>query len=237
MTFIPYESRYQAGKILAKFVIERQSLPYERERNGSDILALAIPNGGIPVAEGFCNVLSIKYDIMIVRKLKIPYNPEAGFGSITPDGSVFFNQDLLSRLNLSEKDIDDAIRQTKKEITERMKLYHKDSYPPEFFLNMIKDKTIFFIDDGLASGFTMLAAVSMVTKYQPLKMYIAIPTAPYHTVQILNGKVDTTFCPDIRKGQFFAVANAYKNWYDVPETEAIHILQKSNFYVGTKIQD
>ena len=87
------------------------------------------------------------------------------------------------------------------------------------------------MDDGLASGFTMLAAISMVKKYQPSKVYISIPTAPLHTVQHVELEVEKVFCPNIRSTSWFAVADAYKHWYDVPESEVLSILKKSKFYI------
>ena len=88
------------------------------------------------------------------------------------------------------------------------------------------------VDDGLASGFTMLAAIKMVKKYNPKKIVVSVPTAPLHTIQRIENVEVKTFCPNIRNTRWFAVADAYKHWYDIPETEVINYLNKSNFYIN-----
>jgi len=237
MEFFPYESRFKAGEILARFVLkENKEIKNQVESKSNDFFVFAIPNGGVPIAEGFCNVFDIKYDLMIVRKIKIPFNPEAGFGAVAIDGTALFNQDLLNYLNLSSREIDETVQLTKSEIDNRLKVYSKSRLNHEYFSMIIENKNIFLIDDGLASGFTMLAAIKMVKKYKPLKIFIAVPTSPYKTILRLSPEIDHIFCPNIRRGYFFAVANAYRNWYDVPESEVLDFLKKSNHYYSKSIE-
>jgi putative phosphoribosyl transferase len=93
MNPIKYESRFLAGEMLIKFIkAKNEKLYREIEQNYKDFFCYAIPNGGVPVVEGFCSQTKLRYDLLIVRKLKIPYNTEAGFGAVTTDGTVFFNQ-------------------------------------------------------------------------------------------------------------------------------------------------
>jgi len=87
------------------------------------------------------------------------------------------------------------------------------------------------IDDGLASGFTMKAAIKMIQKYNPQKIYLAVPTAPLLTVKKFKDDADNIFCPNIRDTWHFAVASAYKHWYDIPETEVLEIIKKSEYYM------
>jgi len=231
MKFIPYESRFRAGEILAEFVLSQN--PVIKKIISSKIekvFLFAIPNGGVPVAEGFCNVLNINYDVLIVRKIKIPYNTEAGFGSVTTDGTVIINEALLSRLNLSESSIENSIETTKREIRERIDFYNKSTDIESSYNSFINYNYIFIMDDGLASGFTMLAAIKMIKKYNPKQFYVGIPTAPLHSVTRIQHEVDKIYCPDIRKTSWFAVADAYKHWYDVPESEVLDIIKKSKFY-------
>lgn len=233
MKFEKYISRFQAGQILADFMLAKnEKLDNILKDSPNKCLSFAIPNGGVPVAEGFCNRLNIHYDILIVRKIKIPYNTEAGFGSITTDGSVFLNESLLNSLNLSQSQIQNSIKNTKNEINERLKFYNKDSSELQTgYRKIIENKYIFILDDGLASGYTMLAAIHMIKNYNPNKVYITVPTAPYHTVLRIQTEIDEIFCPNIKNTMWFAVADAYKNWYDVPESEVIETLKKSKFYV------
>lgn len=231
MSIIPYESRFSAGKILAQLLIKNHTMISDDiTKNPARYYAFAIPNGGVPVTEGFCNVLNISYDLLIVRKIKIPYNPEAGFGSITTDGTIILNEQLLSQLHLRKEQINNAIELTTKEIQERLKFYRKDYATSVDYKNKIHEKNIFLLDDGLASGYTMLAAVKMIKTYEPKKVIIATPTAPLRTIRLFDEKVDFIECPNVRKTKWFAVADAYKHWYDVPESEVREMIQKSQFY-------
>lgn len=236
MKFERYESRFKAGKILAKLIKEKDKevfnlmLEYPKK-----FFCFAIPNGGVPVTEGFCSKFNIKWDMLIVRKIKIPWNTEAGFGSITTDGSVLINEPLLEQLSLSEKDLMNSINLTKTEIKERLDFYSKSKINLENVYNQfIRENNIFMIDDGLASGFTMLAAIKMVKKYNPKKIFIAVPTAPLHTIQRIQAavKIDKVFCPNIRNVWRFAVADAYLHWYDLDESEVLEIINNSKFYIN-----
>lgn len=234
MKFVPYESRIKAGEILADFVSESDATLYNRINKRLDgFISFAIPNGGVPVVEGFCRKLKINYDLIIVRKIKIPHNTEAGFGSITPDGTVLINNDLLYQLNLSEKQVKYAIEITEKEIKARLLFYKKNYNLEEKYINLIKNKIVFMVDDGLASGFTMLAAIKMIKKYNPKEIYIAIPTAPLNTLNRINKEVNKCFCPNIRDTRWFAVADAYEHWYDVPDSEVLEIIKSSHIYMET----
>ncbi|MFX0187910.1 MAG: phosphoribosyltransferase [Candidatus Hodarchaeota archaeon] len=234
MKFERYESRFKAGEILAKLIKEKDKALFNLLLEcPKKFFCFAIPNGGIPVTEGFCSKFNIKYDMLIVRKIKIPWNTEAGFGSVTTDGSVLINEPLLNQLSLSEIEVNEAINLTKTEIKERLKFYNKEIDLSRIYEKNIHEKNIFMLDDGLASGFTMLAAIKMVKKYNPKKIFIAVPTAPLHTVKKIESEVEieNIFCPNIRNVWRFAVADAYKNWYDVPESEVLEIINKSNFYI------
>jgi len=233
MKFIRYESRFKAGELLAEFIENRISTIKDHFfDNKSLFFCFAIPNGGVPVTEGFCSKYNLNYDILIVRKIKIPYNTEAGFGAVTTDGTILINKPLLNQLNLSEKQIQDSTNLTKNEIYERLKFYNKESNLEQYYRDSIKNKYIFLLDDGLASGFTMLAAISMIKKYQALKIFVAVPTAPLRTINKIKPEVNKIFCPNIRDVIWFAVADAYMNWYDVPESEVLEIINKSNYYIS-----
>jgi predicted phosphoribosyltransferase len=232
MRFQKYDTRFQAGEIVAKFIeVNNNQLSHLIYKNNDKFFCFAIPNGGVPVTEGFCTYFKLQFDILIVRKIKIPYNTEAGFGSVTTDGSILMNQSLLSRLNLSENSINDSIELTKAEIRDRLQFYKKKINLEGFYENHIKNKIIFILDDGLASGFTMLAAIKMIKKYIPESIYIAVPTAPLRTVKVIQPNVDNIFCPNIREVMWFAVADAYKNWYDLREVEVQEILNESKYYI------
>ncbi|MFW9945576.1 MAG: phosphoribosyltransferase [Candidatus Odinarchaeota archaeon] len=231
MKFEKYESRFQAGQILAEFILKRSTtLKRKLDKFIDRFIVFTIPNGGVPVAEGFCDKLDLKYDIIIVRKIKIPFNTEAGFGSITTDGTILINEPLLNSLNLSKFQLEKSIESTKNEIKERISYYNKSPELHETYRKLIENQYIFLMDDGLASGFTMLAAIQMVKKYNPAKTYLAVPTAPLHTISRIQKEVSEVFCPNSRNTMWFAVADAYQHWYDVPESEVLETIKKSKFY-------
>lgn len=231
MPFEHYESRFDAGNVVADLLKRKNKKLREVIKDKPhEFFCFAIPNGGVPVAEAFCEKFHLYYDILILRKLKIPYNPEAGFGSMTTDGTVLLNENLLQHLHLSKGEINKSIEVTRKEITERLEFYNKNIQTQENTLKNVSEKIIFLLDDGLASGFTMLAAIKMIKKYNPKKIHIAVPTAPLHTIEKIQLEVDKIICPNIRNSWRFAVAEAYKHWYDVPESEVIKILNNSKRY-------
>jgi predicted phosphoribosyltransferase len=232
MVFVRYETRFKAGEALSEVIKKtRLELFNNLNENPDESFCFTIPNGGVPIAEGFCSRFDLNYDLVIVRKIKIPWNTEAGFGSITTDGTVLINQPLFDQLNLTDKQLENSIDITKKEIQERLTLYNKEINLEENYEQKIQGKQIFMMDDGLASGFTMMAAIKMIKNYKPKKIFIAVPTAPLHTVQTIEKEVDYIFCPNVRDVWRFAVADAYKKWYDVPETEVLKMLRESKYYL------
>ena len=205
-----FRDRFQAGKLLAGKLQE-----YSHQEN---VIVLVIPAGGVPVGSTVAKTLDVPMDVLIVRKAQIPWNTEAGFGAITWDGEVVLNELLVEQLGLTEDEIDEAISKTKKNIEERFKKFRQNKPMP-----FLKDKTIILVDDGLASGFTMLAAVRSLRKKQPEKIVIAVPTASVGAIDLLRCEVDEIVCLNVRSGSF-AVADAYENWYDLTDEEVQKIL-------------
>jgi predicted phosphoribosyltransferase len=155
-----------------------------------------------------------------VRKIQVPDNSEAGFGAIGPDGEVSLNIDLISQLHLTEKEVERQIHITRDIIRRRNKLFREDVPFPS-----LKDKVVIIVDDGLASGYTMLSAIDFVKKRNPEKVVVAVPTAPQGTVVLVLPRVDELVCLNIRSGFIFAVADAYEDWYDLEDDEVISILK------------
>lgn len=212
-----YTTRFHAGRVLAERLKDK---PYIE-----NAAILAIPNGGVPVAKEISEMLKIPFDILIIRKIKIPWNKEAGFGSITRDGEIILNKGLVMALGLTEGQIKKQAELTMKEIKERIILYKSD----EKFLD-ITDKNVILVDDGLASGFTMIAAIKSIKKKSIGKVIVAIPTASGSSVDKVGPLIDELICPDIRRTMHFAVASAYEHWYDLDEKEVIKLLNDSKFY-------
>lgn len=207
-----YQDRASAGKVLGE-KLRAFALPEVP-------LILAIPNGGLAVAKPIAEILGADLDLLIVRKLQIPYNPEAGFGALTSLGTVILNDPLVNRIGLSEAEIEQVIQRTRKQIETRKSAYKglAGRYSPA-------RRIVVLVDDGLASGYTMLAAVESVRQLAPKKIIVAVPTASSSAVSKVQEVVDELICPHIGRGYVFAVADAYQNWYDIPDQEVIEMLQ------------
>jgi len=208
-----FRDRFQAGKLLA-FKLR------EYAGNGN-VIVLAVPAGGVPVGYTVAKELAVPMDVVVVRKIQIPWNTEAGFGAITWDGKIVLNQALFEQLNLTEEELKKAILGTKRNVQERLRMFRGQKSMPD-----LKDKVVVLVDDGLASGFTMLAAARSVKARAPKKVIIAVPTASLGAIKLIAPEVDEILCLNIRSGLSFAVADAYVNWYDLTDEEVTNILKK-----------
>jgi putative phosphoribosyl transferase len=200
-----FQDRAEAGRLLAEVL--SSSVP-------PDTLVLAVPAGGVPVALEIARKLDLPLDLMMVRKVQIPGNTEAGFGAVGPDGEVIFNQDLLRRLRLTEEEIDEEVQKTKKVVETRNRIFRGGKPFPE-----VAGKTTILVDDGLASGFTMTEAVRFLQRREAKKIIVAVPTAPKSTLIRLLPMADEIYCLNIRSSFPFAVAEAYREWYDLTDEE------------------
>jgi len=210
-----FRDRFHAGKLLAEKLRE-----YAGQRN---VILLAVPAGGVPVGYVIAKELGIKMDAIVVRKVQIPWNTEAGFGAVTWDGEAVLNDRLIAQLGLAEKTIAESVSKTKRVIDERQRGFRGDRPRPD-----LNGKVVVLVDDGLASGFTMLAAARSIHKQQPKRIVVAVPTASLGAVRLLSPEVDEIVCLNMRSGPVFAVADAYKNWYDLTDEEVTEILQRAD---------
>lgn len=206
-----FKDRADAGRLLAKRI--SSFVP-------PDSLVLAIPAGGIPVALEVVRELKLSLDLMIVRKIQIPGNTEAGFGAVGPDGEVIFNEDLLRGLRLSKKEIEEQVERTRKGVAARVRQFRGMRPFPEG-----GGRTVILIDDGLASGYTMGEAVRFLRRRQAGKILVAVPTAPQSTIDRLLPLVEEIHCLNVRTRYPFAVAEAYEDWYDLSDPEALRLLK------------
>ncbi len=212
-----FRDRKHAGETLANLLKE-----YARE----NLSILAIPNGGVPVALPIYlkfrkNNPNIQFYLLIVRKIPIPYNTEAGFGAITLDRTIILNQPLVDRIGLTKNQIQQQVTKVMTQMKQRLKEYGITDQKFE-----LRDRIAILIDDGLASGFTMIAAIKSIQKFQPQKVIVAVPTAPQSSIDRVSPLVDKVICPNVRNTFFFAVADAYEHWYDLEIEEVRELLQK-----------
>ncbi|WP_287584298.1 phosphoribosyltransferase [Candidatus Borrarchaeum sp.] len=214
-----FKDREHAGQLLADKL---------ESFTTKDTVLLAIPAGGVPVGFVIAKAFQIPLNLIILRKIKIPWNPEAGFGSVAPDGTVFLNEPLVKRLGLTKDEIERSAAETLNEIKRRQQQFGVE------FPN-VKDKTVVLVDDGLASGFTMIAAINFVKKYSSM-VIVAVPTAPLGTVQRVAPLVDKLVCLNVRESWVFAVADAYQKWYDLNDDEVKGYLTKAAKNISSKIE-
>lgn len=205
-----FADRTAAGKRLAEML---------RDYQGKPLRLFAIPAGGVPVAAEIARSLGVPLDLVIVRKIQLPWTTEAGFGALDPEGTPLFNEALLSRLSLSPQQIETQLAKTLVNITQREeRLRGGRPYP-----DLAGDTTI-IVDDGLASGYTMQVAVRFLKRKGAGELIVAVPTALDRTARTLLALIDLLVCPNLRGGLSFAVAEAYENWYDVDEAEVLGLL-------------
>jgi predicted phosphoribosyltransferase len=209
---ISYKDRTEAGQVLAHDLTNSE---FETRP-----VILAIPNGGIPVGVEIARELNAELDAIIVRKLQIPGNPEAGFGALTSQGALLLNERLVRSVGLNQNQIDMVVKQTKDQIERR-----KEDYQGLVGVVDPSKKDVILVDDGLASGYTMMAAIESVRSLSPNSIRVAVPTSSGSAANLVGEAVGSLVCPRIESGFIFAVANAYKNWYDVPDSEVIEILE------------
>ncbi|MFB0558570.1 MAG: phosphoribosyltransferase [Candidatus Bathyarchaeia archaeon] len=212
-----FEDRFQAGELLVRKLDEY--------RGNDDAYVLAIPAGGVQVAVKVAEGLGIPLDVVVTRKLHIPWNPEAGFGAVSWDGLMFLNEQLVASLRLTKEEIERCVAEEKKAIDRRLGTFRGDRPFPD-----LRDKTAIVVDDGLASGFSMMTTLRALRNRGVKEAVVAVPTAPVSAIKLVRPHADRIVCLNIRSGPIFAVADAYKVWYDLTDEEVIDILEKYGFY-------
>jgi len=207
-----FRDRQQAGNVLASML-----QTYQQDM----LMVLGIPAGGVPVGAAVAETLQIAFDMAVVSKITLPWNTEAGYGAVAFDGTVRLNKALIAQIRLSETQIQMGIEDTIAKVHRRMNNLRKGHSFPDLL-----GQSIILVDDGLASGFTMLVAVEALRKAGAEHIIVAVPTAHKESLDAVVSKVDAIFCPNIRSGWRYAVADAYERWSDVDESEVMKIFER-----------
>ena len=204
-----FENRYDAGRQLAARLTEY---------NGQSVLVLAIPNGGIPLASEIATALGAELDVVIVRKLPMPLSPESGFGALADDGSMILNDDLVKRERITQGQLDEQVAMVTGQVRQRTLLYRKDRQ-----LSPMRGKVVIIVDDGLASGYTMLAAVESVRRRRASEIIVAVPAAS--SVALAKVKAAAKVITLVEgTGPRFTVADYYRHWHDVADGDVLKVL-------------
>jgi putative phosphoribosyl transferase len=178
---LPLQDRIQAGRLLGS------ALGAYRGRN--DVLVLALPRGGVPVACEVAEALGAQVDLIIVRKLGTPGQEELAMGAIASGGVRVLNRDVIEPLRIPERVIAEVERRERAEIERREHAYRGQRPRPD-----VAGQCVILVDDGVATGATMRAAIAALRQAKPSRLVVAVPVAPPDTVEVLRGEADEVVC-------------------------------------------
>lgn len=206
-----FKDREEAGRMLAKAL---------REYKGQDVVVLAVPRGGVVVGYYVAKELGCPLDVVVPRKLGAPYQPELAIGAVAEDGTTVLNEELIESLDVPKSYIDRKIKEEIHEIKRRVSLYRsgKPAIP-------VENKIAILVDDGLATGATMKAAIRFVKKLNPKAIIVAVPVAPPETVENIKQEVDKVVCLSTPV-PFYAIGQFYEQFDQVEDEEVIRLLSE-----------
>ncbi len=212
-----FQDRRQAGEILA------EKLAHYR---GRQPLILAVPRGGVIVAEPVWQSLGGELDLIITRKIGAPDQPELAIGAVSGDGFTTLNEQLVSRLRVDQEYIARKAEEELAEIRRRLNDYRGDSPLPE-----VEGRLVILIDDGVATGYTLLAALRSLKEKNPLTLVLAVPVGPPDTFSILGREVNELVYVDAPKN-FAAVGQFYRAFSQVNDNEVKAVLRRTGLVGG-----
>ena len=182
---------------------------------------LAIPRGGVVTGDVLANMLGVKLDIIVSRKIGAPNNPELAIGAVAHDGTFYPNSDIINMLGISKEYIDRQINLQLKEIDRRLMLFRgSKDYD-------LKDKTVVLVDDGIATGATMFIAIKFVKNQDPRRIIVAIPVAPKDTIEKMSSLAEVIFlyCPPF----FNAVGEFYDVFDQIEDSRVMEIMRRYGY--------
>jgi putative phosphoribosyl transferase len=205
-----FQNRTEAGRLLASKLKEYANRP--------DTLVLGLPRGGVPVAFEVAKALNLPLDICIVRKLGVPGHKELAMGAIASGGVRVLNYDVVSWLGISSKTIDEVAARELRELQRRDRAYRGDRPPRD-----VRDRTVILVDDGVATGSTMRAAIAVLKSQQPQQMIVAVPVAPLKTRNEIQAEVDKLVCL-MTPEPFYAIGLWYEDFAQTTDEEVRELL-------------
>jgi predicted phosphoribosyltransferase len=185
------------------------------------VLVLALPRGGVPVGYEVARALHVPMDVFIVRKLGVPGHEELAMGAVASGGVRVLNDQVVSGLGIPDYVIDAVAGWEQQELERRERLYRGQRPPPD-----VRGKTVILVDDGLATGSTMLAAVRALRKLGPARIVVAVPVASPDTCELLKSEVDEVVCA-VTPDPFYAVGLWYQNFSQTTDEEVRELLEQS----------
>jgi putative phosphoribosyl transferase len=214
MATLPFRDRTEAGRVLASCLAAYAGRP--------DVVVLALPRGGVPVAYEVARALRAPLDVFLVRKLGVPGREELAMGAIASGGVCVLNADVLRMLSIPPRVVDAVAARERRELARREQAYRDGRPPPE-----VRDRTVVLVDDGLATGSTMRAAITALRQEQPRRSVVAVPVASPDTCRELRREVDELVCAETPE-PFFGVGWWYQNFRQTTDEEVHDLLSKAN---------
>jgi predicted phosphoribosyltransferase len=208
-----FENRTDAGRRLAEAL--------RAYAGRCDVIVLALPRGGVPVAYEVARALEAPLDLLIVRKLGTPGNPELAMGAIASGDASVLNRDVISLYRISGEIIEQVTANERQELERRERLYRGDRPYPE-----LENRCIIVVDDGIATGATIRAGLAALRRKNPACIVVAVPVAPTDTLERLRAEVDDVVCLTTPT-PFFAVGQAYRDFSQTTDDEVREILARS----------
>lgn len=204
-----FSDRQHAGEVLARAVLDLK---------GGDVIVLAIPRGGVVVASVVARALGAPLDVIVTRKIGAPGEPEYALGAVTQDGEVIIDEDAVRMLQVSRDYLDREAANQAEEVRDRMRRFRGERPYPS-----LKGKTVVIVDDGIATGNTVLAALRSVKRQGPRSVVVAVPVGPTETIVRLSEEADRVVCLETPE-PFFAIGEFYSEFGQVEDEEVRRIL-------------
>ena len=215
-----FRDRRHAGRVLARMLTGYA--------NRSDVVVLALPRGGVPVAYEVAATLHAPLDVFVVRKLGVPGHEEYAMGALATGGVRILNDDVVRTLGIPADAVDAVIRTEQRELDRRERLYRDARPPPE-----LRGRTVILVDDGLATGSTMLAAIRALHAQHPLRIVAAVPTGAAETCEELRAEADEVVCVTTPQ-PFLAVGRWYENFEQTTDEEVCSLLARAHLDAGNE---
>jgi putative phosphoribosyl transferase len=209
-----FADRSQAGRTLGRMVADQV--------HDSPLVVLGLPRGGVPVAfeVARCLEATVNFDVFLVRKLGVPDREELAFGAIATGGVRVLNHAIIEQMDLADETIEQVARRQQIELERRERAYRQARPPVD-----LRDRVVILVDDGLATGATMIAAIDAVRLHEPARIVVAVPVASRQTCDQLRSMADQVICAETHD-PFFAVGYWYGDFEQVSDAEVRTLLRQ-----------
>jgi len=209
-----FRDRKQAGELLARKLT--------KYANREDVVVLAIPRGGVPVGFEVARALHVPLDVFIVRKLGVPWQEELAFGAVATGGVRVLDEQILESVHLTPEQIEKVTERENKELERRERVYRGKRAALA-----VKGKLVLLVDDGIATGSSMLAGITALRQLEPAQIIVATPVAPPTTCARLRKKADDLVCVSMPVS-FFAIGQFYENFLPTSDAEVCALVEEAS---------